>query len=45
MKKQKWIWEYDEYLNFKHDKEKLETLLRDISFEQCKLRSFMLLMD
>ncbi len=45
MKKQKWIWEYDEYPNFKYNKEKLEPLLRDISFEQGKLKSFMLLMD
>jgi len=45
MKKQKWIWEYDEYPNFKYDKEKLEPLLRDIAFEQGKLKSFMLLMD
>ena len=43
MKKQKWIWEYDEYPNFKYDKEKLEPLLRDIAFEQGKLKSFMLL--
>jgi len=45
MKKQKWIWEYDEYPNFKYNKEKLEPLLRDIAFEQGKLKSFMLLMD
>lgn len=45
MKKQKWIWEYDEYPNFKYDKEKLEPLLRDIVYEQGKLKSFMLLMD
>jgi len=45
MKKQKWIWEYDEYPNFKYDKENLEPLLRDIAFEQGKLKSFMLLMD
>ena len=45
MKKQKWIWEYDEYPNFKYDKEKLERLLRDIAYEQGKLKSFMLLMD
>ncbi|PWE19549.1 DUF4172 domain-containing protein [Aliarcobacter skirrowii] len=45
MKKQKWIWEYDEYPNFKYDKEKLEPLLRDIAYEQGKLKSFMLLMD
>jgi len=44
MKKQKWIWEYDEYPNFKYDKENLEPLLRDIAFEQGKLKSFMLLM-
>lgn len=45
MKKQKWIWEYDEYPNFKYDKEKLEPLLRDIAYEQGKLKSLMLLMD
>jgi hypothetical protein len=45
MKKQKWIWEYDEYPNFRYDKEKLEPLLRDIAYEQGKLNSFMLLMD
>jgi len=45
MKKQKWIWEYDEYPNFKYDKEKLEPLLRDIIYEQGKLKFFMLLMD
>jgi len=45
MKKQKWIWEYDEYPNFRYDKEKLEPLLRDIAYEQGKLKSFMLLMD
>ncbi|OCL90888.1 Fic family protein [Arcobacter porcinus] len=45
MKKQKWILEYDEYPNFKYDKEKLEPLLRDIAYEQGKLKSFMLLMD
>ena len=45
MKKQKWIWEYDEYPNFKYNKEKLEPLLRDIAYEQGKLKSFMLLMD
>ena len=45
MKKQKWIWEYDEYPNFKYDKEKIEPLLRDIAYEQGKLKSFMLLMD
>jgi Fic family protein len=43
MKKQKWIWEYDEYPDFKYDKEKLEPPLRDIA--QGKLKSFMLLMD
>lgn len=45
MKKQKWIWEYEEYPNFRYDKDKLEQLLRDIAFEQGKLKSFMLLMD
>ncbi|DAB30593.1 MAG TPA: cell filamentation protein Fic [Sulfurimonas sp. UBA12504] len=45
MKKQKWIWEYDEYPNFKYNKETLEPLLRDIAYEQGKLKSFMLLMD
>ena len=45
MKKQKWIWEYDEYPNFKYNKEKTEQLLRDIAYEQGKLKSFMLLMD
>ncbi|OCL93469.1 Fic family protein [Arcobacter porcinus] len=45
MKKQKWIWEYDEYPNFKYDKEKIEPLLRDIAYEQGKLKSLMLLMD
>jgi len=45
MKKQKWIWEHDEYPNFKYNKEKLEPLLRDIAYEQGKLKSFMLLMD
>ena len=45
MKKQKWIWEYDEYPNFKYNKEKIEQLLRDIAYEQGKLKSFMLLMD
>ena len=40
MKKQKWIWEYDEYPNFKYDKEKIEPLLRDIAYEQGKLKSF-----
>ena len=45
MKKQKWIWEYDEYPDFKYDKEKLEPRLRDIAYEQGKLKSFMLLMD
>lgn len=45
MKKQKWIWEYDVYPNFKYDKNILELLLRDIAFEQGKLKSFMLLMD
>jgi len=45
MKKQKWIWEYDEYPNFRYDKIKLEPLLRDIAYEQGKLKSFMLLMD
>ncbi|MGP2657513.1 Fic family protein [Malaciobacter sp. WC5094] len=45
MKKQKWIWEYDEYPNFTYDKEKLEPLLRDVIYEQGKLKSFMLLMD
>lgn len=45
MKKQKWIWEYDEYPDFKYDREKLEPLLRDIAYEQGKLKSFMLLMD
>ncbi|MDY0364576.1 MAG: Fic family protein [Arcobacteraceae bacterium] len=45
MKQQKWIWEYDEYPNFNYNKEKLEPLLRDIVYEQGKLKSFMLLMD
>lgn len=45
MKKQKWIWEYDEYPHFRYDKEKLAPLLRDIAYEQGKLKSFMLLMD
>lgn len=45
MKKQKWIWEYDEYPNFKYNKEKIKQLLRDIAYEQGKLKSFMLLMD
>jgi Fic family protein len=45
MKKQKWIWEYDEYPDFKHNKEKLESLLREIAYEQGKLNSFMLMMD
>ena len=45
MKTQKWIWEHDEYPNFKYNKEKLEPLLRDIAYEQGKLKSFMLLMD
>ena len=45
MSNQKWIWEYDEYPNFKYDKDKLEPLLREIAFEQGKLKSFMLLMD
>ena len=45
MRQQKWIWEYDEYPNFNYNKEKLEPLLRDIAFEQGKLKSFMLLMD
>ena len=45
MKKQKWIWEYSEYPHFKYNKEKLEPLLRDIAYEQGKLKSFMLLMD
>jgi len=45
MKKQKWIWEHDEYPNFTYNKEKLEPLLRDIIYEQGKLKSFMLLMD
>jgi len=45
MKRQKWIWEYDEYPNFTYDKEKLEPLLRSIVYEQGKLKSLMLLMD
>jgi Fic family protein len=45
MKKKKWIWEYEEYPDFRFDKEKLEPLIRDIAFEQGKLKSFMLLMD
>lgn len=45
MKKQKWIWEYGEYPNFKYNKNVLEALLRDIAYEQGKLKSFMLLMD
>jgi Fic family protein len=45
MKKQKWIWEYEEYPNFKYDKDKLSLLLRDIAYEQGKLKTFMLLMD
>ena len=45
MKKQKWIWGYDEYPNFKYNKEKLEPLLRNITYEQGKLKSFILLMD
>ena len=45
MKKQKWIWEYSDYPNFKYNKEKLEPLLRGITYEQGKLKSFMLLMD
>lgn len=45
MKKQKWIWEYEEYPNFKYDKDKLAPLLRDIAYEQGKLKAFMLLMD
>ena len=45
MKTQKWIWEYDEYPDFTYNKEKLEPLVRDISYAQGKLKSFMLLMD
>lgn len=45
MKRQKWIWEYDEYPNFTYDKEKLEPLLRNIAYEQGKLKPLMLLMD
>jgi len=45
MKKQKWIWEYEEYPNFKYDKDKLSLILRDIAYEQGKLKTFMLLMD
>jgi Fic family protein len=45
MKTQKWIWEYDQYPNFTYNKEKLEPLVRDIVYEQGKLKSFMLLMD
>ena len=45
MKTQKWIWEYDEYPNFTYYKAKLEPLLRDVAYEQGKLKSFMLLMD
>ena len=45
MKKQKWIWEYEEYPNFKYDKDKLAQILRDIAYEQGKLKAFMLLMD
>ena len=45
MKKQKWIWEYEEYPNFKYDKDRLSLILRDISYEQGKLKAFMLLMD
>lgn len=45
MKKQKWIWEYEEYPDFKYDKDKLSLILRDIAYEQGKLQSFMLLMD
>lgn len=32
MKKQKWIWENEEYPNFKYDKVKLEPLLRSIAY-------------
>ncbi|MEA3353770.1 MAG: Fic family protein [Campylobacterota bacterium] len=45
MKKQKWIWEYEQYPNFTYDKDKIEPILRDIAYEQGKLKSFMLLMD
>lgn len=45
MKKQKWIWEYEEYPNFKYDKDRLSLILRDIAYEQGKLKAFMLLMD
>ena len=45
MKKQKWIWEYEEYPNFKYDKDRLVPILRDIAYEQGKLKTFMLLMD
>ena len=45
MKKQKWIWEYEEYPNFKYDKDRLSLILRDIAYEQGKLKTFMLLMD
>lgn len=45
MKKQKWIWEYEEYPNFKYDKDKVSLILRDIAYEQGKLKAFMLLMD
>ncbi|MBU3014706.1 DUF4172 domain-containing protein [Poseidonibacter lekithochrous] len=43
MKKQKWIWEYEEYPNFKYDKDILAPILRDIAYEQGKLKAFMLL--
>ena len=45
MKKQKWIWEYEDYPHFKYNKEKLEPILREIYYEQGKLKSFMLIMD
>ena len=45
MKKQKWLWDYDEYPNFKYDKDRLSLILRDIAYEQGKLKAFMLLMD
>jgi len=45
MKRKKWIWEVKDYPNFIYNKEILEPILRDIYYEQGKLKSLMLFMD
>ncbi len=45
IKKQQWIWQYEEYPNFTFNREILDPLLQKITLEQGKLIAFLSIMD